>query len=314
MKSRVKILFLISFSIILEINLLAQVNRPKTDQLDLERSISIDKPYELGEYSKRREGVPQGTIEKFTWTSNGIYPGTTRDYWVYVPEQYDSTNSAYLVIFQDGEWYLNGAPWTPGVSPNIVFDNLIQAGEIPVTLGLFINPGDVGPGSPLWGGTGNRSYEYDAVNDLYSRFLLEEIIPELKKNYNITDNPKGRVLVGYSSGGICAFNAAWYRPDKFGNVISHCGSFANVRGGHIYPSLIRRTPKKSIRVYLQAGTQDLDVIFGNWPLINQSMAKALDYAGYDYQFVFGEGGHTLHHGAQLFPETLKWIGRDYPKN
>ena len=117
--------------------------------------------------------------------------------------------------------------------------------EIPVTIGLFIEPGDIGPGTPYYGGTDNRSFEYDAVTDRYARFLLEEMIPALEKKYNITDNPEGRVLVGFSSGGHCAFNAAWHRPNEFGNVISHCGSYTDMRGGHVYPPLVRRTPQET---------------------------------------------------------------------
>jgi len=176
-----------------------------------------------------------------------------------------------------------------------------------------VNPGDKGPGIPELGGTDNRSFEYDAVTSQYTDFLIEELIPEIRKNYNITSNPKGRILVGVSSGGICAFNAAWHRHDQFGNVISHCGSFVNIRGGDRYPELIRRSEKKSIRVYLQDGTNDLDLLWGNWFLSNQSMAKALEFAGYDYQFIIGEGGHNLNHAGELFPETLKWIWRDYQK-
>ncbi|MEO1653854.1 MAG: alpha/beta hydrolase-fold protein, partial [Bacteroidota bacterium] len=240
-------------------------------------------------------------------------PGTSRNYWVYVPQQYDASQPACLIIVQDGELYLNGVAWTPGIAPTVVLDNLIHQKEIPVTIGLFINPGNKGPGTPYWGGTNNRSFEYDSVTDLYARFLLEEILPALKKKYNITDDPKGRILMGYSSGAICAFNAAWHRPDAFGNVISHCGSFVDIRGGHCYPPLLRRSPRKDLRVFLQSGVQDFNVIWGNWPLANQSMASALAYAGYDYQFVFGKGGHTIRHGGQLFPETLRWIWRDYQK-
>ena len=165
----------------------------------------------------------------------------------------------------------------PDVQVNIVFDNLIYKGDIPVIIGVFINPGDTGPGCPLWGGTDNRSVEYDSVSDLYSRFLIEEIIPEIKKNYNITDDPAGRAIVGISSGGICAFNAAWHRPDAFGKVISHCGSFVNIRGGDKFPEMIRRSPKKPIRVFLQSGEKDANVIFGCWALKNKEMAAALEY-------------------------------------
>jgi enterochelin esterase-like enzyme len=307
------LIFTILLFLTLTGTLFAQSTISEKDEIELKRGLSFDDPYTLGEFSKIKEGTPKGLVTKFSWTSDKIYPGTTRDYWVYIPKQYNPKIPACLVIFQDGGTYLNGASWTKGISPNTVFDNLIQQGEIPITIGLFVNPGDKGPGNPDWGGIDNRSFEYDAVTDQYSRFLLEELMPEIQRKYNITSNPKGRVLVGFSSGGICSFNAAWHRPDQFGNVISHCGSFVDIRGGHVYPELIRRTPKKPIRVHLQDGSNDLDLIWGNWSLSNQSMAKALEYVGYDYQFVFGQGGHNYSHAGQLFPETLKWIWRDYPK-
>lgn len=266
-------------------------------------------PYTLSEDSKEKNGVPKGTITKYHWVNKSIYVGTERDYWLYVPKQYDSTKPACLMIFQDGGWYL----FDPVINTNIVLDNLIYKKEIPIVIGLFINPGDKGPGNPELGGIDNRSVEYDSVSDLYSRFLIDEIIPEIKKKYNITDDPKGRALVGFSSGGICAFNAAWQRPDAFGKVISHCGSFANIRGGDKFPEMIRRSPIKSIRVFLQSGERDLNVIWGYWATRNKEMVSALVYAGYDYKFVFGKGGHTLVHGGAIFPETLRWIWRDYPK-
>ena len=213
------------------------------------------------------------------------------------------------MIFQDGIEHNLG----PDVQVNIVFDNLIYKGDIPVVIGVFINSGDTGPGCPIWGGTNIRSFEYDSVSDLYPRFLIEEIIPEIKNTYNITDDPAGRAIVGISSGGICAFNAAWQRPDAFGKVISHCGSFVNIRGGDKFPEMIRMSPKKPIRVFLQSGENDANVIFGSWALKNKEMAAALEYSGYDYKFVFGEGGHSLKHGGAIFPSTLRWLWRDYPK-
>jgi len=280
-------------------------------RIELNRAMNVVDQYGLGEYSKIHEEIPQGTVTKYSWSSNKVYPGTIRDYWIYVPQQYNPAKSACLVIFQDGELYLKGKHGIKGISPTIVLDNLIQEEAIPVTIALFVNPGDNGPGNPVLGGTDNRSFEYDAITSLYSQFLIDELIPEIQKSYNITSNPKGRILVGISSGGICAFNAAWHRPDQFGNVISHCGSFVNIRGGDKYPELIRRSEKKPIRVYIQDGTNDLDCFFGNWFLSNQSMAKALEFAGYDYQFIIGKGGHNLNHAGELFPETLKWIWRDY---
>jgi enterochelin esterase family protein len=209
------------------------------------------------------------------------------------------------MVFQDAQLYLG-----PDVNAPIVFDNLIHKGEMPVTIGVFVNPGDKGTGMPIWGGNDNRSLEYDSLNDHYARFLLEELLPEVEKDYVITHDPAGRAICGISSGGICAFTVAWERPDAFSKVVSHCGSFTNVRGGHNYPSLIRKSPAKPLRVFLQSGTNDFNLVFGNWPIANQDMASALAYKGYDYQFVFGEGGHTLKHGGAIFPDTLRWLWRD----
>lgn len=284
-------------------------NMPEKDVKAFAYSLSRDEPYGLGVDSKKQDGVPEGTITKYHWVNKKIYAGTQRDYWLYVPKQYDSTKSACLMIFQDGYSYLG-----PDVQANVVFDNLIYKGDIPVIIGLFIKPGDKGPGNPDYGGTGNRSFEYDPVNDLYARFLIEEIIPEIKKNYNITDDPAGRAIVGHSSGGLCAFNAAWQRPDDFGKVISHCGCFANIRGGDKFPEMIRRSAKKPIRVFLQSGERDANFIWGYLATRNKEMAAALEYSEYDYKFVFGEGGHTLMHGGAIFPNTLRWIWRDYAKN
>ncbi len=212
------------------------------------------------------------------------------------------------MVFQDAQLYLG-----PQTNIPVVFDNLIHKQEMPVTIGLFVSPGDKGPGSPILGGSDNRSFEYDSLGDQYARFLLEELLPQVEKDYKITADPDGRAICGISSGGICAFTVAWERPDAFRKVVSHCGSFTSIRGGHTYPSLIRRTEAKPLRVFLQSGAKDLDVVFGNWPLANQEMATALAYRDYDYQFVFGEGGHSLKHGGAIFPDTMRWLWRDYPE-
>ena len=211
------------------------------------------------------------------------------------------------MIFQDGADYLG-----PSVNAPVVFDNLIHKRSMPVTIGLFVNPGDKGPGMPIWGGNDNRSFEYDSLGDQYARFLIHELIPEIEKQYRIVSHPAGRGICGKSSGGICAFTAAWERPDAFRKVISHCGSFVNIRGGHNYPALIRKTETKPLRIFLQTGANDVDLIFGSLPIANQDMAAALAYKEYDYQFVFGEGGHTHKHCGAIFPETLRWLWRDYP--
>jgi enterochelin esterase family protein len=263
-------------------------------------------PYALGPDSIPQTGVPRGEIIKYHHKSEQIYPGVERDYWVYVPKQYSGTQPACLVVFQDGGGYLGSQICVP-----IVFDNLIHKGDMPVTIGLFVNPGDKGPGNPEYGGTDNRSYEYDSLGDLYARFLIEELIPQAAQTWQITNNPAGRAICGMSSGGICAFTAAWERPDTFGKIVSHCGSFTDIRGGHNYPSRIRKSERKPLRVFLQTGSHDIDVIFGSWPIANQDMAAALAYREYDFQFVLGEGYHTLIHAGAIFPQTMRWLWRDH---
>ena len=265
-------------------------------------------PYFLGVDSLPQPDVPQGEVTKYHLRSEHIYPGTERDYWIYVPQQYNPNQPACLMVFQDGAFYLS-----PDCNTPIVFDNLIHKGDMPVTIGVFVNPGDKGPGMPIYGGNDNRSIEYDSLGDQYARFLSEELLPEVEMRYNITSDPAGRAVCGMSSGGMCAFNAAWERPDVFSKVVTHCGSFTNIRGGHNTAATIRRSERKPLRFFLQSGTHDLDVIFGSWPIANQDVAAALAYREYDYQFVFGEGYHTLKQGGSLLPDTLRWLWRDYPK-
>ena len=264
-------------------------------------------PYALGPDSLAQEGTPRGELHQQRWTSTAIYPGVERDYWVYVPAQYDPARPACLMVFQDAPLYLG-----PEANIPVAFDNLIHQGAMPPTIGLFVSAGEQGPGLPGWGGTDNRSVEYDALGDRYARFLLEELLPPLEQQYNIVADPAGRAICGISSGGICAFTVAWERPDAFRKVVSHCGSFTSIRGGNRYPALIRRSAAKPLRVFLQTGTHDLDVVFGNWPIANQDMAAALAYKGYEYQFVLGAGGHSLAHGGAIFPDTMRWLWRDYP--
>ena len=267
--------------------------------------------YKLGPDSLPQDGVSQGEVTKHQWTSK-IFPGTVRDYWIYVPRQYDSAKPACVMIFQDGGSYVststNGQFRTP-----TVFDNLIHKKEMPVTIGIFINPGEVPPSDEGQKARSNRSFEYDTLSDQYVRFLVEEILPEVAKSYNLTKDAKGRAIAGISSGGICAFTAAWERPDVFSKVLSHVGSFTNIRGGHNYPALIRKTEKKAIRVFLQDGSGDLDNLFGNWPLANQEMAAALKFSHYEYQFVLGDGGHNGKQGGSLLPDSLRWLWKDYEK-
>jgi enterochelin esterase-like enzyme len=264
-------------------------------------------PYKHGPDSERHDGVPRGDVTKHEWKSK-IFDGTTRNFWVYAPKQYDGKKPACVMVFQDGEWYQDEKR---DFRVPIVFDNLIQKGEMPVTIGVFINPGvfpeRLEDGKPK----SNRSFEYDTLSDQYARFLLDEILPEVGKTYRLTDDPEGRAIGGISSGGICAWTVAWERPDAFRKVLSHVGSFADIRGGHVCHTLIRKTKPKPIRVFLQAGSNDLDNVYGNWFLANQEMAAALKFAKYDYKTDFGEGGHNGIHGGAIMPESLRWLWRDY---
>jgi len=263
--------------------------------------------YKLGPDSSRQPGVPQGRVEgPFLWKSQ-IFKDTVRQYWVYVPAQYEAARPAALMVFQDGHKYVNTEQ---EYRVPIVFDNLIQRHEMPVTIGVFINPGQRGETLPTdpWRAD-DRSAEYDALGDQYARFLVEELLPVVSRTYNLSPDPARHAICGASSGGIAAFTAAWERPDQFRKVISHIGSFTNIRGGHVYPALIRQAAVRPIRVFLQDGSNDLDNQFGNWPLANQEMAAALKFRGYDYRFEFGDGAHTHKHGGALLPDALRWLWR-----
>ncbi len=264
-----------------------------------------DDQYVLGSDSQVQKGVPQGKVTQMPpWKDSIIYPGTTRDWWIYVPAQYTKDKPAAVMVFCDGGGFVkaDGQFRAP-----VVFDNLIAKGEMPVTIGIFIQPGAFENKDPKDKSRSNRSFEYDSLGDLHARFLMEEILPAVAKDYNLSTNPDERAICGNSSGGICAFTVAWEKPEAFRKVVSHIGSFTNIRGGHVYPALIRKTDKKPLKVFLQDGRNDLDNQFGNWPLANQDMAAALKFAGYDYQFVLGEGTHNGKHGAAMLPDTLRWL-------
>ncbi len=268
--------------------------------------------YPLGPDSLRNESVPKGKLEGPFLFQSKIIEDTTRKYWVYVPAQYDASEEACVLVFQDGARAINpdGDLRVPQV-----LENVIAKKQIPVTIGIFITPGHRGGEYPESIGTGNpdnRADEYDVLNDSYARMLIEEILPEVSKKYNLTDDPAGRAIGGASSGGICAFTVAWQRPDEFRNVISLIGSFTNIRGGHVYPDLVRETEKKPIRIFLQDGENDLVNQFGSWFEQNQKMVAALEEKGYDMAYVFGKGGHSDDHGGAMLPLMLRWIWRDYP--
>lgn len=263
-------------------------------------------------------GVPVGAVNAFVdWTDTDVFAGTKRDLWIYTPPGFDAgATSPPVMVFNDGGGYLAADGAVRAVN---VFDNLIYRGEMSPTIGVFVMPGralevksrrELEPGEPDDPRAGRqRSFEYDSVTDRYSRFLLEDLLPFVESTIDCTlsVDPDERTLCGISSGGICAFTAAWFRPESFGRVLSHCGSYTAIRGGHHYPYLIRRTERKPIRIYMQSGASDADIIYGHWPMANQQVAAALRFAGYDVHFAFGEGGHNLRHGGAVFADSLRWL-------
>ena len=263
----------------------------------------VAEEYKLGPDSlERAPGVPKGRAEKFVFDGSKVFPETTRDCWIYIPSQYDGSKPAALMVFQDGGGYVGetGQQRVP-----VVFDNLIAKGEMPVTIGVFINPGMRGTNGS------NRSFEYDSLGGAYAKFLIDELLPFAAQKFSVkfTDDPDQRAICGMSSGAICAFTVAWERPDQFRKVLSQIGSFTNIRGGHVYPSWIRKTERKPVRVFLQDGSNDLNNLHGNWPLANQEMASALAFTGYDFQFVLGTGSHSGQHGGTILPDSLRWLWR-----
>jgi len=282
-----------------------------------------DDAYRLGPDSEPQEGVPQGKVIGPSALPSNVYPNTTRDYWVYVPAQYDASKPACLMVFFDGHAYV-------GLKGNYriphVFDNLIYRREMPVTIGVFINPGhgaDQNEASDAdWGDrTTNRRVEYNALDDKYSKLIVDELLPVLRKEFNISNDPESRAISGASSGAICAFTVAWHRPDQFRKVISTIGSFTNIMGGHVYPGLIRQSDRKPIRIFLQDGVNDNRGLRrdGNydptrdWHAQNIKMVEALTEKEYDVNYVWGIGTHSNKQGGAIMPEMLRWLWRDYPR-
>ncbi len=271
--------------------------------------------YKVDPDSRPQAGVAQGKLEgPFNFKSQ-VFTNTIRKYWVYVPAQYSPDKPACVLVFQDGQ---RAVKTSGSIRLPQVMENLIAKKEMPVTIGIFITPGaqggeyvEIGGGNP-----NNRSVEYDSLGDLYARFLIEEMLPEVGKKYNLTKDPEGRAIGGFSSGAICAFNVAWERPDQFRKVISCIGSFTDIRGGHVFPKLIRESEKKPIRVFVEDTLDDIRNAANpdrDWHLQNEAMVAVFKEKGYDMKFVFDEGTHSDAHGGSIMPEMLRWIWRDYPK-
>ena len=267
--------------------------------------------YVPGPDSKVQPGVPKGEVIKLSFDKSKIFPDTVRDYWIYVPAEYKPDKPACVFVMQDGiRWE---AP--------TVFDNLINKKEIPITIGVFISPGVVKtPDASVALDRFNRSYEYDGLGDNYARFLLEELLPEVEtkktadgRAIRLSHEGNDRMIAGASSGAIAAFTAAWERPDAFSRVFSSIGTYVDLRGGMRYAALIRKFEPKPIRIYLQDGSNDLNIYGGDWWMANQTMERALTFAGYEVEHAWGDGGHTGKHATAIFPDALRWLWKDWPK-
>jgi enterochelin esterase-like enzyme len=287
----------------------------------------------FGPLSYQQPGIPAGTLSPKLFHTSKIYDGMKSEYWIYVPAQYDPQTPAALMVFQDGEWYLDRNGNNPALN---VIDNLIAQKKIPVMICVFINPGDIesSPGTPTynlvkkysdeWQRTlkdSMRSTLYDTVSDRYVRFLHGEVLAEVAAKYNIRKDAYSRAITGLSSGGICSFNAGWQMPDQFSRVISWIGSFTSIQwkedpavpdGGQDYPEKVLHEAHRNLRVWLQDGAEDLELEhYGSWALANIRLANALKMKGYDFHFSFGKGTHNSGQGAAEFPEQMIWLWRDY---
>lgn len=260
------------------------------------QAIEFPVSYAYGPDSWPQPGVPAGVIHEDAWNESGIFPATTRRFWVYVPASYTSSEPAPLMVFQDGWLYLDpDGAYRVGV----VMDNLIHRGEMPATIGVFVDPGE----------PDRRNAEYDPFDDVYATFLLTEILPPVLDSLSITGDPDDWAIGGGSAGGYCAFSAAWHRPDRFRRVLS-------LVGGGPDPALIAQTPAKPLRVFMQAASRDT-----NWNAPKDNMfaedlrvAAALAEGGYDFRLVLGDGHHSPapgNHGATILPDALRWLWRDH---
>ncbi|MDP7403452.1 MAG: alpha/beta hydrolase-fold protein [Pseudomonadota bacterium] len=275
-------------------------------RLNAEILLSLDVAGDAG-YHPCAEAYPSADVASSTlvhirdWDESRIYPDTKRDIRISMPAKIGGDLG--LLVCQDGKDYVDSEGAVRAIQ---VLDSLMHRGEIPPTVGVFIDPGQ-SESEPR-----QRNLEYDAMNDSYVTMIEDEVLPIVERKFDLrfSKDPAQRVAMGISSGGICAFNMAWQRPESFGKVISHCGSFVNISGGHEYPLLVRNEARKPIKVFLQSGAGDVDIPLGNWPMANQQMAAALEFAGYDYRFEFGTGGHNRRHGGALFAESMRWLYRE----
>lgn len=259
----------------------------------------------------RNEEVAAGEVLKRSFNTSEIYPMTSRDYWIYIPAAYDASKPACLFVCLDGITY--NAP--------TVFDNLIATGQMPVTIGVFVSPGVVRDvdGSVI---RYNRSNEFDRTDGTFAKFLIEELLPEVERQtasdgrpIRLSTDPNDCAIAGSSSGGICAFSAAWARPDRFARVFSAVGTYVSMRGGNEYQAVIRKTEPKRLRIFLQDGLYDVwNGIFGDWYEANILVESALNFSGYEVAHAWGRGGHSNAHADRIFPDVMRWLWKGWPRS
>ena len=293
-------------------NPLPVIDLPTLDRLSILTPDYIMKNIELyapPADAEPKEGVPAGTLTHRRLEDCRMYPGVPHDVWTYVPAQYDGKTPAKLLIMTDGPAFIANTPRSVSV-PNIL-DNMIHDGRLPVTVALFIAAGPVGPGNPTYGyfpgvWSDNRSSEYDSVDERFANFLVDEVMPVALEGINLSPVNTDRAIFGCSSGAPAALGAAWHRNEAIGSVFSACGSFANIRGAHLWPYALRRE-KKDIRVFYLSTERDAHLVFGNWYNIGREMANSLEYSGYDYVYAVGKAGHTSMWARTIFPDVFQWL-------
>ncbi|MFN0054765.1 MAG: SMP-30/gluconolactonase/LRE family protein [Planctomycetales bacterium] len=253
--------------------------------------------------------IPKGEVTKYSFEKSQVFPGTTRDYWVYVPRQYDPAKPACVYVNQDGIQY--NAPE--------VFDRLIHAQEMPITIGVFVMHGRVRAPTDQALDRFNRSFEYDGLGDGYARFILDELLPEVERQktmdgraIRLSKSGNDRCIGGASSGAICSFTAAWERPDAFSRVFSCVGTYVGLRGGNNYATLVRKVEPKALRIFLEDGSNDQNIWAGDWWMANLELERSLTFAGYEVEHAWGEGGHDVKHAAEIFPDAIRWLWKDWP--
>lgn len=272
--------------------------------------------YAPGPDSEPHTGVPQGKVTKFVLPAGKYYPGTTHNCALYVPAQYDATKPTPFMIFLDGSQAMGNSMRVP-----TVFDNLIAKHDLPPMIGIFVDPGILPALSGADQNRYERIFEYDSLTPRFSEFLLNELIPAVEKNYNLSKNPDDRGLSGVSTGAVGAFAAAWNRPDQFHRVLSWIGTYVAMKGADQLPALVRKTEPKPIRIFMQDGTRDHIAPpepygtspFGSWPINNQVMYEALEFAGYDVKLEMGTEAHNTRQAGAIIPDALRWLWRGYPE-